>query len=96
MEEGYLKLWNQPDDSGVPSSERIIQYVTKVINEAWPTIYKACGTTCHHYHVQEMVKEMKYQQKQKTQWRRYRKIDHFGVLDDFIYPSVKDHEINHF
>ena len=96
MEEGYLKLWNQPDDSGVPSSRRIIQDVTKVLNEAWPAIYKNRGRACHDFCSRNgqrnaiTVRDKNYSRPNAD------KIEHFGVLDDFIHPSVTNQEIDHF
>ena len=96
MEEGYLKLWNQPDESGVPSSRRIIQDVTKVLNEAWPAIYKARGKACHHL-CSRNGRRNTIKTKNKKHTRAHTiKIEHFGVLDDFIHPSVSNHKIDHF
>ena len=94
--EGYLKLWNQPDDSGVPSSRHIIQDVTKVLNEAWPAIYKNCGRACHDFCSRNGRRNaIKVKDKDHTGGHTV-KIEHFGVLDDFIHPSVTNHEIDHF
>ena len=47
MEEGYLNLWNQPDDEVFPSSKRIIENIHHVVNVAWPTIYQESGIDVH-------------------------------------------------
>ena len=47
MEEGYLKLWNQPYDEGIPSSKRIIEDIHRVVNVAWPIIYQSRGIAVH-------------------------------------------------
>ena len=96
MEKGYLKLWNQLDDSGVPSSKPIIQDVTKVINEAWPAIYKTRGTACHHLCSRNGRRNAIIAKNKKHTRAHTTKIEHFGVLDDFIHPSVTNLEIDHF
>ena len=84
------------DDSGVPSSKRIIQDITKVVNDAWPTIYKAGGTACHHLCSRNGRINAITAKDKNHNGGNIVKIKDFGVLDDFICPSVQNHEIDLF
>ena len=47
MKEGYLKLWNQPENEGIHSSKRNIEDIHRVVHVLWPAIYQARGTDVH-------------------------------------------------
>ena len=88
MEEGYLKLWNQPDDEGIPSSKRIIEDIHLVVNVAWPAIYQSRGTAVHDL-CQRVGRRRDEQQTIKKRGGKRTKNKGFGIIDYWMHKSVK-------